>query len=72
MLAPHRYLMKMTGKKPKIVPQPWIKEIVRSTILNVMKIPHLADIRRLTRVLNSSCRATMEGIFGWIGASLWI
>jgi hypothetical protein len=28
MLAPHRYLMKMTGKKPKIVPQPWIKEIV--------------------------------------------
>jgi hypothetical protein len=30
----------MTGKKPKIVPQPWIKEIVRSTILNVMKIPH--------------------------------
>jgi hypothetical protein len=40
LLAPHRYLTKMTGKKPKIVPQPWIKEIVRSTILNVMKIPH--------------------------------
>jgi hypothetical protein len=40
MLAPHRYLMKMTGKKPKIVPQPWIKEIARSMILNVMKIPH--------------------------------
>jgi hypothetical protein len=29
MLAPHRYLMKMTGKKPKIVPQPWIKELVQ-------------------------------------------
>jgi hypothetical protein len=42
MLAPHRYLMKMTGKKPKIVPQLWIKEIVRSTILNVMKIPHFS------------------------------
>jgi hypothetical protein len=40
MLAPHRYLTKMTGKKPKIVPQSWIKEIARSTILNVMKIPH--------------------------------
>jgi hypothetical protein len=40
MLAPHRYLTKTTRKKPKIVPQPWIKEIMRSTILNVMKIPH--------------------------------
>jgi hypothetical protein len=40
MLTPHRYLTKTTGKKPKIGPQPWIKEIVRSMILNVMKIPH--------------------------------
>jgi hypothetical protein len=32
--------MKMIGKKPKIVSQPWIKEITRSMILNVMKIPH--------------------------------
>jgi hypothetical protein len=40
MLAPHRYLKKTTGNKPKIVSQPWIKEIVRSTILNVMKFPH--------------------------------
>jgi hypothetical protein len=40
MLAPHRYLMKMTGKKPCIVSQPWIKELAQSTILNVMKIPH--------------------------------
>jgi hypothetical protein len=40
MLTPHRYLTKTMGKKSKIVPHPWIKEIVRSTILNVMKIPH--------------------------------
>jgi hypothetical protein len=40
MLAPHRYLTKTTGKKPNIVPYPWIKEIERSMILNVMKIPH--------------------------------
>ena len=40
MLAPHRYLTKTSGKNPKIVPQPWIKEIVISTILKVMKIPH--------------------------------
>jgi hypothetical protein len=40
MLVPDKYLTEMTQKKPKIVPQSWIKEIVRSTILNIMKIPH--------------------------------
>jgi hypothetical protein len=40
MLASHRYLMKTTGKKLCIVSQSWIKELVQSTILNVMKIPH--------------------------------
>jgi hypothetical protein len=28
MLAPHRYLMKTTRKKPKIVSLSWIKDIV--------------------------------------------
>jgi hypothetical protein len=42
MLVSHCYLTKMTRKKPKIVPQPWIKEIASSTILNVMKIPHFS------------------------------
>jgi hypothetical protein len=40
MLALHRYLMNMTRKNPNIVPHPWIKDITRSTILNVMKISH--------------------------------
>jgi hypothetical protein len=40
MLTPHWYLTKMTWKKPKIVPQQWIKEIAISTIPNVMNIPH--------------------------------
>jgi hypothetical protein len=40
MLAPHMCLMKMTGKKPCIVSHPWLKELVQSTILNFMKIPH--------------------------------
>jgi hypothetical protein len=40
MLAPHKYLTKMKGKKMKIIPQPWTMDIARSTILNVMKIPH--------------------------------
>ena len=34
MLAPHK------GKKSKIIPQSWTMDIARSTILNVMKIPH--------------------------------
>jgi hypothetical protein len=42
MLASRCYLTKMTGKNPKIVPQPWIKEIVRSMILNIMKISHFS------------------------------
>jgi hypothetical protein len=40
MLAPHRYLMKSTGKKPRLISQPWIKGLAQSTVLNVMKIPH--------------------------------
>jgi hypothetical protein len=40
MLVPHRYLMKMTGKKPRIVSQSWIKDLMQSTIMNVMTTPH--------------------------------
>jgi hypothetical protein len=40
MLTPHKYLTKTKGKKSKIIPQPCTMDIVRSTILNVMKIPH--------------------------------
>jgi hypothetical protein len=39
-LAAHKYLTKTKGKKSKIIPQPWTMDVVRSTILNVMKIPH--------------------------------
>jgi hypothetical protein len=37
ILTPHHYLMKMTGKKPKIFPQLWIKEIARSMIVITLK-----------------------------------
>jgi hypothetical protein len=40
MLTPHKYLTKTKGNKSKIIPQPWNMDIVRFTILNVMKIPH--------------------------------
>jgi len=34
--------MKMTRKASHIVYQPWIKELMNSMILNVMKIPHFS------------------------------
>jgi hypothetical protein len=40
MFAPHKYLTKTMRKKSKISPQTWTMNIARSTILNVMKIPH--------------------------------
>jgi hypothetical protein len=40
MLTPHKYLTKTMGKNSKIIPQPWTMDIARSTILNVMNIPH--------------------------------
>jgi hypothetical protein len=40
MLAPHKYLTNTKGKKSKIIPQPWKMDIMKSTILDVMKIPH--------------------------------
>jgi hypothetical protein len=39
-LPPHCYLMKTTENKPPLIPQPWIKELAQSTILNVMNILH--------------------------------
>jgi hypothetical protein len=40
MLAPHHYITKTIGKKPRLVSQPWIKGLAQSTVLNVMKILH--------------------------------
>jgi hypothetical protein len=40
MLAPYKYLTRMKGKNSKIIPQSWTMNLVQSTLLNVMKIPH--------------------------------
>jgi hypothetical protein len=56
MLTPNKYLTKMTGKNPNIVPQPWMKEIARSMILNVMKIPHFGrhqEVKACVKILLS-------------------
>ena len=40
MLAPHKYLNIKKGKNLKIVPESWTHNLVQSTLLNIMKIPH--------------------------------
>jgi hypothetical protein len=37
-LSHHHYLMKTIERKPCLILQPWIKELVQSTILNIMNI----------------------------------
>jgi hypothetical protein len=40
MLTPHKYLTRTKGKNSKIIPPSWTHNLVQSTLLNVMKIPH--------------------------------
>jgi hypothetical protein len=40
MLSSHKYLTRMKDKNSKIIPQPWTQNLVQSTLINVMKIPH--------------------------------
>jgi hypothetical protein len=40
ILTPYKYLTKMKGNNSKIIPQLWTMNLVQSTLLNVMKIPH--------------------------------
>jgi hypothetical protein len=41
MLTPYKYLTRTKGKNSKIIPHPWTMNLAQSTLLNVMKIPHL-------------------------------
>jgi hypothetical protein len=41
MLAPYKYLTRTKGKNSKIIPQQWTMNLTQSTLLNVMKIPHI-------------------------------
>jgi hypothetical protein len=40
MLTPYKYLTKNKGNNSNIIPQSWMMNLVQSTLLNVMKIPH--------------------------------
>jgi hypothetical protein len=52
MLTPHRYLTRMKGKNSRIIPQPWTMNLVQSTILNVMKIPHFGRHQEVNACVN--------------------
>jgi hypothetical protein len=69
MLGPHRYLTKTTGKKPHLVSQPWIKEIVQYTMLNVMKIPHFGhhqEVNACIKLLLSCYHGKYPWLDRWI------
>jgi hypothetical protein len=56
MLSLHKYLTITKGKNPKIVPQQWTHNLVYSTLLNVMKIPHFGrhqEVNACVRLLLS-------------------
>jgi hypothetical protein len=40
MLAPYKYLTRTKGKNSKLIPQQWMMNLMQSTFLNVIKIPH--------------------------------
>jgi hypothetical protein len=65
MLAPHRYLTRMKGKKSRIIPQPWTIDLAQSIILNVMKIPHFGRHQEV-----NVCIKIMLSIFH--GSYLWL
>jgi hypothetical protein len=65
MLAPHKYLTKTKGKKSKIIPKMLTMDIARSTILNVMKIPHFGRHQEVNACVNLllSC---IHGRYLWL------
>jgi hypothetical protein len=58
-------LEKKTRKKPRLMSQPWIKELVQSTMLNVMKIPHFGHPQEVNACVKPllSC---YHGRYVWI------
>jgi hypothetical protein len=71
ILTPHRYFMKMTGNKPKIISQSWIKELAHSSILNVMKIPHFGRHKEVNTCVKLllSC---YHGGYMWLDRSVTV
>jgi hypothetical protein len=70
MLTPHKYLTKTMGKKLNIIPQSWTMDNSRSTILNVVKIPHFSKHQEVNACIKLllSC---LHGGYMWLVLILW-
>jgi hypothetical protein len=65
IVTPHKFLTKTKGKKSKIIPQPWTMDIARSTVLNMMKIPHFGRQQKV-----NACIKLLLSCFH--GGYLWL
>lgn len=71
ILAPHRYLTRTKGKKSRIIPQPWTMDLVQSTILNMIKIPHFGrhqEVNVCVKILLS----IFHGGYLWLGKRITV
>jgi hypothetical protein len=69
MLTPHKYLNRMKGNNSKIVPQSWTMNLVKSTLLNVMKIPHFGrhhEVNACVKMLLSY----YHGVYLWLNCRI--
>jgi hypothetical protein len=72
MLALHKYLTITKGKNPNIFPQQWTHNLMQSTLLNVMKIPHFGRHQEVNACVKLLLSCYHEDTYGWTTASLWI
>jgi hypothetical protein len=57
MLSPYKYLTRTKGKNSNLIPQQWMMNLVQSTLLNIMKIPHFSkheEVNACVKLLLSS------------------
>jgi hypothetical protein len=71
MLSPHKYLMMTKGNNSKIVPQQWTMNLVQSTLLNVMKIPHFGKHHEVNAYVKLLL-ASYHGGYFWLNKRIRI
>jgi hypothetical protein len=74
MLTPYNYLKRTKVKNSKLIPQQWTMNLVQSTLLNVMKVPHFdrhQEVNACVKLLLASyhggylwlyCRITVDPV----------
>jgi hypothetical protein len=65
MLSRYKYLTRTKGKNSKLIPQQWMMNLVQSTLLNIMKIPHFDGHQEV----NACVKLLLES---YHGGYLWL